>query len=144
MAQYPKHFSHGFSPHMILFPHTDFKDLKDCYAIRYAVIQRKKRNNTVLCHSGRGRPQGPHPAKHPRWFNAQGRALCPSATNVDENGMRNRRSRHLLNLLNPCGNKECVCHAGRGRAQDPPLQGIHGGFKAQKNARAHVFPWKSW
>ncbi len=73
-----------FSFHMILFSHTDFKDLKDCYAIRYAMIQHKKRNNTVLCHSGRRRPQGPHPAKHPRWFKVQGRALCPSATNVDE------------------------------------------------------------
>ncbi len=39
---------------MILFPHTDFKDLKDCYAIRYAVIA------------------------------LQGRVLCPPATNVDE------------------------------------------------------------
>ncbi len=32
---------------MTLFAHTDLKDLKDFYAIRYAVIQRKKRNNTV-------------------------------------------------------------------------------------------------
>ncbi len=31
---------------MILFPHTDFKDLKDCYAIRYAMIALQGR---VLC-----------------------------------------------------------------------------------------------